>query len=313
MIVQDDLITCGGRLGNQLFQLAAIITLAIENNTDAKLPPNIYEKEVVGQKCLLYNFKHGLQTYTEDEYKVAKLNCLNVCLPAMCQDSNNSFRKEFRLLRNKNIFLRGFPESEHYFKHNKSTIIEKLQLQDSLQEYGRQYIKELKDKYTKETGIENPEVVGIHIRRGDDRQLLTPDGIILFTHKQWEKFPLSVNKMKEHSFSDKKYIFLVFCGGTLNETGTEKEDIEYIKRLYLNTNTFYCDIQNTINEFAIMTACDHFILTARSTFSWWGAYLIKNPNKKVVALINNPTNAPINPPVFYPDEWIKLDYELIKV
>jgi hypothetical protein len=313
MIVQDDLIDCGGRLGNQLFQLAAIITLAIENNTDAKLPPNIYEKETAGQKCLLYNFKHGLQTYTEEEYKLAKMDCIEFRVPEMEEDGNNIFRKLFRLVRHKNIIITGYPMSEHYFKHNKSTILEKIQLQDSLQDYGRQYIKELKDKYTKETGIENPEVVGIHIRRGDVAKVLKSDGTRLFTEEQWEKFPLSINKMKEHSFSDKKYIFLVFCGGTQNETGTEKEDIEYIKRLYLNTNTFYCDIQNTINEFAIMTSCDHFILTSSSTFSWWGAYLIKNPNKKVVALINNPTNAPLNPYVFYPDEWIQLDYELIKV
>jgi len=305
MIVQDDLIKCGGRLGNQLFQLAAIITLAIENNTDAKLPPDIYEKETTGQKCLLYNFKHDLQTYTEEEYKAAKMDCIEFRVPEMDDDPNNIMRDHFRLIRRKNIIITGFPISEHYFKHNKSTILEKLQLQDSLQEYGRQYIKELKDKYTKETGIENPEVVGVHIRRGDVTYLVTEE--------QWEKFPLSVNKMKEHSFSDKKYIFLVFCGGTQNETGTENEDIEYIKRLYLNTNTFYCDIQNTINEFAIMTVCDHFILTSISSFSWWGAYLIKNPDKKVVGLINNPTTSPLIPHVFYPDEWIQLDYELIKV
>jgi hypothetical protein len=35
-------------------------------------------------------------------------------------------------------------------------------------------------------------------------------------------------------------------------------------------------------DMAAISLCDHAIISA-STFAWWGAYLIKNPNRKILA------------------------------
>jgi hypothetical protein len=56
----------------------------------------------------------------------------------------------------------------------------------------------------------------------------------------------------------------------------------------------------------MMSLCNHNIIS-NSTFSWWGAWLNNNQNKKVIApslwfgeLIKHPTTDII------PKEWIKL-------
>lgn len=57
-------------------------------------------------------------------------------------------------------------------------------------------------------------------------------------------------------------------------------------------------------ELMIMSSCKHAIIS-NSTFNWWGAYLIKNPNKKIVCPLrwfNDDT--PIN---IIPEKWSKIE------
>ena len=56
----------------------------------------------------------------------------------------------------------------------------------------------------------------------------------------------------------------------------------------------------------MMSICNHNII-ANSSFSWWSAWLNKNPNKKVIApklWFGQQTN--IDASDIIPDEWIKI-------
>ena len=54
-----------------------------------------------------------------------------------------------------------------------------------------------------------------------------------------------------------------------------------------------------------MTKCDHMILTARSTLSWWGSYLNKNPTKKIIVPKYVP-GMPFSPEIYWSDEFIQV-------
>ncbi len=59
---------------------------------------------------------------------------------------------------------------------------------------------------------------------------------------------------------------------------------------------------NTILDFFIMQACKHAIC-ANSSFSWWAAWLMDNPNKTIVA--PDPWFEPEADTDIVPDRWIK--------
>jgi hypothetical protein len=246
-----------GRLGNVMFQYAALKALCLEKNEICYLPWDIDEREHDGQKCLLNYFKHSaiLSTQKEEEtftgisyrFQEEEYSYLNLPLP---------------------VNLEGHPESELFFKKYKSEIKREFEFINHIENISTQYIKDLRKKHSRLV-----EIVGIHIRRGD-----------VNNYHVWDNwYRIYIENIISNIFSEDRYIFLCFTGGSTTPENSNTEDIAWCKEnIQVNAPLYLCDVNDTIKDLAIMTKCDHMILCSRSTLAWWGAYLNKNEGKRVI-------------------------------
>ena len=137
--------------------------------------------------------------------------------------------------------------------------------------------KELLDMYTFKTplsegasiiakDIENQEVsVGIHYRLGDYVKI----GIVLDPS-------FYIDAMESMSKKYKNPVFYCFS-----------EDTEWVKKQFVNLpyDIRYPSYESDnlgIEDFRLFSLCKNQIIS-NSSYSWWGAYLNKNPNKYVIA------------------------------
>ena len=84
------------------------------------------------------------------------------------------------------------------------------------------------------------------------------------------------------------------------------DDIEWCKNNLLFDNILFVEGLDDIEDMWLMSLCKNNII-ANSTFSWWGAWLNKNPDKKVISPNNwfgNHVN--INQNNIIPENWIKI-------
>jgi hypothetical protein len=183
--------------------------------------------------------------------------------------------------------VRGHFESELFFKEYKEYITSMFTFTDSIEEFANEYIRSIKNKYP------DKEIVAIHFRRGDYRE----------THETPEVFLQYIYYARNIQFNEDKYIFLLFTGGNQQKGNSNESDMNWCKQHI--PNSLFCEVNDTIKDLAIMTKCDHMILTTKSTLGWWGAYLNKNPSKKIVVpgISIGPT---FNPDLFWPSEFIKV-------
>lgn len=107
-----------------------------------------------------------------------------------------------------------------------------------------------------------PDTVSLHVRRGDYLQLGRAFSIldVNYYHKALEL----VGAKKVMVFS---------------------EDVEWCKSNFVGPDFLIMPPTAPHLDMALMSCCEHNII-ANSSFSWWGAWLNKNPNKKVVAPLN---------------------------
>ena len=252
-----------GRLGNLLFQYAALKSLAKKLNCEAKIPPDLDSRCNSGQLCLLNCFKINCNVYTETE--IANLPKYEETCQGGSYDLNFWNCKE-----NTNLF--GYFESELYFEHIKDEIKKEYELKDDISNYANNYLHNIRCNFP------GHEIIGLHFRRGDFVQINSQHCSKTYNNNFLD---LVFNLFNDIPLK----LFLVFSGGSPKFGNNNGNDLLWCKNLLLNRPyTFlFSENNNTIQDFSIMTKCDHFITNSMSSIAWWAGYLNKNINKRIVA------------------------------
>jgi hypothetical protein len=217
----------------------------------------------------------GIRHVHIDTYKNNILRKLHYGKPTIENYYNEPYFHYTPIPYSNNLKILGYFQSEEYFKHNREKILEYFDIDDVSYEY-------IKNKYSK---ILENNTCSIHVRRGNYVGLSNihpPCGLSYYNEA-----------IKELS-SDT--VFLVFS-----------DDINWCRENFTFSNlTHYIEDNPNYIDLWLMSLCNNNII-ANSSFSWWGAWLNRNVNKKVIAPkkwfghgVNHNTQDLI------PIEWIKI-------
>lgn len=235
------------QLGNQLFQAAAAIALALDNQCELYLPEKCLKlnKDAIG-----INMQKVMWRLPVKYISKRKINYTH---------KQREFTHLDPIPFKPNMRLNGYYESEIYFKKHKETIIDLF----SPSPEGVSY---LKDKY-KEI-LAHPKSVALHVRTFYRDYL--KDGKDLYQY-----FPapdLSYFKKATELFGEDA-LFVVFS-----------DNINWCKKnlSHLSKNLVFIENETHYHDFYLISLCKH-VITSNSTFSWWAAYINRSPNKIVVA------------------------------
>lgn len=170
------------------------------------------------------------------------------------------------------VTLVGFFQSERYFKHAEEEVRNAF----ALKEY-----PELKD------------YCSVHIRLGD---------YVTYANS----FPPITHDYLREAFKQ-------FLGG--QKYLVFSDDVEAAKNMfsvYFPTapNIEYAQGNDEYTDLSMMASCGHNII-ANSTFSWWAAWLNKNPNKHVISPHRTSwfgPNGPTKTDDLIPDDWHQIKF-----
>lgn len=262
-----------GGLGNMLFQMAAVKSMAIDYNRGFSFP-NLHDH--LGYLTYENTYNPKLNYGYDYIFSFKIFSYLNMNQPTGdFKVIQYPFEYSDISLPNDDVVVDGFFQSEKYFKHNRQQIIELFEMTDKINDLVNQKYSELLKLRTST----------IHVRRGD--YVNHPN------HHPTQDLDYYLNGMEMlKSITDK---FVVFS-----------DDIEWCKENITGEDIVYIENEKDYIEMYLMSLCDNNIIS-NSSFSWWAAWLNKNENKVVIgpskwfgSAIQNNTNDII------PESWIKI-------
>ena len=218
-----------GGFGNKLFQIAASLSLAKDNNDEIILPEWDYKnffKNKIKTDDIVYSLKWDIW-----------------------KEPGHNF---FPIKYTENLRLDGYFQSEKYFKDNSELIKYYFTPSEEIENY-------IQNKYGK---LLEDETVSIHVRRGD---YLWANNRGLFYILDQNYF---YNALK---YFDKNIKILCFS-----------DDIKWCKENFKMENIFFIENEKNYVDLFLMSKCKNNIIS-NSTFSWWGAWLNQNENKKIIS------------------------------
>jgi hypothetical protein len=227
-----------GQLGNQMFQIAAATSLAIDYGAIATFPDLDLEqryniplnREHVFKNLNTFKPDNISLTYTEPGFEYNQIPFTS------------------------NMELCGYFQSEKYFKHNKEAILKLFEPSEEILSY-------LNEKYSKV--INHPNTVAVHIRTYKDA---SPD---CFPFVGWTYIKKAIEQF------DKDSLFVIFSDDIY-------VCIRNLRKILNQKNIIYIVGNSHFHDLYLISLCKNQIMS-NSSFSWWGAYLNKNENKKIIS------------------------------
>jgi len=153
---------------------------------------------------------------------------------------------------NVDLQLNGYFQTELYFKEYSQEILDLFSYPDN-------FIESIKKEYS---DLLNLNACSMHVRRGD------------YVHQPENHPTQSMNYyMKAIKQMPSDSIFLIFS-----------DDIEWCKQNFpdLPEKFYFIEGNKDFEDLFLMTQCKNNII-CNSSFSWWGAWLNKNQDKKIIA------------------------------
>lgn len=248
-----------GRLGNQLFQYAALKTFA--------------GKE---QICLI-GFDNLRNTFASLEalfplrndsiwYKILQKlarNFLNKVLPAtrlittlhqVTTKNGIKIKTKKGLINRIKYCVTNYFQSDTAFTDNS---ISNLQINPSIKFYAQKKINTIRNL--------NSHIFFIHIRRGDYIKWPSREYPAVLPLEYYKK---GINKIQS-MYPD---AFFIFCS----------DDIYYVQDIFSNMPNSFISNGTLSEDFALMSLCDGGVLSA-SSFAWWAAYFADCPSQNFIA------------------------------
>tara|TARA_A100001015_G_scaffold298886_1_gene382221 strand:- start:2061 stop:2921 length:861 start_codon:yes stop_codon:yes gene_type:complete len=251
-----------GGLGNQLFQYALARSNTLYNGNDLYLDTTWYDNQKEREFQLeQLNINAKIADFDLIKNFMTKknrfLSLLNKNHYKTVYEENIFSYDEDILYSKGNIYLSGYWQNEKYFLEKRGTILNDFQLKIELDDYNKKILKE----------INNSKSISVHIRRGDiakDPRLKERIGTI-----DLEYYRFAIKKISKDQDNLKFFIFSDDIDWAKNNLNFDYE------HTFLKNNTAVIDL-------FLMSRCK-FNITANSSFSWWGAWLNNNSDKKIIS------------------------------
>ena len=261
------IVKLNGRLANQMFEWAFAKVLSkksgntvLIDDSEETLKLNCFNlisdlKSV--EKPLFYKIFRKLIPFRNLRNKLTALN-----FDKMEIVEEESFcRFEQKLLEiSQPSYIKGFFQSEKYFKDIREDLLKDFSLKIELNEQNKNILNNIKSTNS----------VSMHFRRGDYTKKRVADK---YGSCSVEYYKNAVKTIAER-ISEPVTLFIF------------SDDINWVKNsVKFDCETVYVDINSGKQgyfDLELMKNCKHNII-ANSSFSWWGAWLNENKDKIVVA------------------------------
>jgi len=255
-----------GGLGNQMFQYS--------------LFRNLYErnKEVYYETFFTKPHHNGFEL--DKVFNIVQSEAKDISLLSQLEKYGDKWKGcDPKVFEKKNVYLEGNWQNKGYFPEE-SILRNDFSFKVELDSKNMEILDNIK----------NSNSVSIHVRRTD---YMNYQGYF-FQADWWNYYGLATNYITKN-VKDRPLNFFVFS-----------DDIEWCKKNFMIPVTYVENKRNdSWKDMLLMSNCKHNI-TANSTFSWWAAWLNKNPGKIVITPKKWFLSGEIDSNLIVLEDWIKI-------